>query len=110
MPVVSFARAHTEEAIAVLVDIMRCGEKEASRLAAAIALLNRGWGTPPQSMIVHGEIKKEFDMSQLSREELAQFNTMLSKITEAEVVPDDEPTPTGLKVVNSPQPEPGNGP
>ena len=92
MPVVEYARAHTESMISVLVDIALSGtSKEASRVAAAVAVLNRGWGTPPQSLIVNGEKPKEFDMSKLSAEELRQFHAMLGQIVEdAEVVSANE--------------------
>ena len=40
------ARAHTGTALATLVDICRNGESESARVAAACALLDRGWGKP----------------------------------------------------------------
>lgn len=40
------ARRHTEAAIAALVDIMQNGKSKAARIAAAIALLDRGHGKP----------------------------------------------------------------
>jgi len=42
------ARQHGPEAIAELVRIMREGKSDASRASAAIAILDRGWGKPPQ--------------------------------------------------------------
>ena len=42
------AREHTEEAVRTLVELMRHGEPDAVRGAAANALLNRGWGMPRQ--------------------------------------------------------------
>ena len=45
-PVEMLAREHTEEAVRTLVDLMRHGEPDAVRGAAANALLNRGWGMP----------------------------------------------------------------
>ena len=44
------AREHTEEAIEKLVAIMRSSTKESLCLAAAEALLSRGWGRPLQPM------------------------------------------------------------
>jgi hypothetical protein len=91
MPVVEYARAHTKTAIQVLVDLMMGAEKEATRLGAAVAILNRGWGTPPQSLVVQGEIQKEFDMSNMSEEELRTFHTLLGKVVPAaDVVSEDE--------------------
>ncbi|MDI6824722.1 MAG: hypothetical protein QME87_10275 [Bacillota bacterium] len=47
------ARQHTEEAISVLVEIMLDPEaKHAARVAAANALLDRGWGRPQQALEV----------------------------------------------------------
>ncbi len=45
------AKEHTEEAIHTLVHIMRRGQQEKSKLAAANALLDRGWGKPAQAII-----------------------------------------------------------
>jgi hypothetical protein len=42
----SCRRQHTEDAIATLVEICRNGENESARIAAANALLDRGWGKP----------------------------------------------------------------
>ena len=44
------AGAYTAEAVAVLVDIMREGESDQVRLAAANALLDRGHGRPTASI------------------------------------------------------------
>lgn len=44
------ARQHTEEAIDQLVQVMRYGESDAARLSAAIAILERGYGKPAQSV------------------------------------------------------------
>ena len=44
--VAALAREHTGLAIAVLAAIAECGEKEASRVAAANALLDRAHGKP----------------------------------------------------------------
>jgi hypothetical protein len=44
----SLARSHTEIAIKVLAGIAKDGTNEGARVAAAVALLDRGWGKPPQ--------------------------------------------------------------
>lgn len=47
----SLARAHSERAIQTLQGCMDCTEAPwPSRVAAAIALLDRGWGKPEQHM------------------------------------------------------------
>src|SRR3954449_10762849 len=38
------ARLHTETALATLVEICQSGENESARVAAANAILDRGWG------------------------------------------------------------------
>src|SRR4051812_5813364 len=38
------ARSHTETALATLVEICESGENESARVAAANAILDRGWG------------------------------------------------------------------
>lgn len=47
----SLARSHTESAIKVLAGIMNQADANAAaRVAAAQALLDRGWGKAPQTM------------------------------------------------------------
>lgn len=48
------AQAHTEEAIKTLALVMRNGEGR-ERVAASIALLDRGWGKPAQQQIISGD-------------------------------------------------------
>jgi hypothetical protein len=45
----SLARSHTEIAIKVLAGIAKDGTNESARVAAAVALLDRGWGKPAQA-------------------------------------------------------------
>lgn len=40
------ARQHSEEALLALVDEAKNGKNESARVAAAVAILDRGWGTP----------------------------------------------------------------
>jgi hypothetical protein len=42
----SLARAHTELALRTLTGIASSGKNESARVAAATALLDRGWGRP----------------------------------------------------------------
>jgi len=48
--ITELARAHTADAIATLVAICRDGASESARVAAANALLDRGYGRPPQAI------------------------------------------------------------
>jgi hypothetical protein len=45
----SLARSHTALSIKVLAGIAQNGQTDAARVAAATALLDRGWGRPPQT-------------------------------------------------------------
>jgi hypothetical protein len=55
----SQARAYTDRAIASLGGIVENGESEAARVAASIALLDRGWGKPnqPAEAKIDGELR-----------------------------------------------------
>jgi hypothetical protein len=67
----SLARAHTDTAINTLAGIMR--EKEAppaARVAAAQALLDRGWGKPAQTMEM---TVKRISARELGDDELANI-------------------------------------
>lgn len=44
------AQAHAEDALDTLVDIAKLGESESARVSAAIAILDRAYGKPPQSL------------------------------------------------------------
>jgi hypothetical protein len=56
----ALARSYGEDAIAALVSIMRGAKKPpAARVAAAIAVLDRGFGKPSQRMDVAGGITLE---------------------------------------------------
>jgi hypothetical protein len=46
-----FAKEHTQLAIDTLVNLCKNGKAESTKLAAAIALLDRGWGRPAQAII-----------------------------------------------------------
>lgn len=55
----SLARGYTETAVKTLGGISQTGESEAARVAASIALLDRGWGKPNQdnTHVVTGEVR-----------------------------------------------------
>lgn len=54
------AKAHTMTAIETLVDEMKHGKNGASRVAAATAILNRGWGAPKQTVDVDVNHKQDW--------------------------------------------------
>lgn len=49
------AKDHAPAALETLVQIAQGGESEAARVSAANAILDRGYGRPPQSMEVTGK-------------------------------------------------------
>ncbi len=49
----ALARQHTKEALETLAKLMKSGTPDRTRVAAAEALLDRGWGRPTQA-IDHG--------------------------------------------------------
>lgn len=82
----SLARSHTEKALKTLKEIMENVEiNPAARVSAAVALLDRGWGKPSQTvdMTVRRQIAKE-----LSDDELADIAAGSSEgVAEAPVDP-----------------------
>lgn len=53
----AIARVHTDGAVRVLASIMHAHDApHASRVAAAIYLINRGWGQPQQAIELSGEV------------------------------------------------------
>jgi hypothetical protein len=55
----SLARSHTQISIDALSGIAKNGESEAAKVAASIALLDRGWGRPnqPHDAKLDGELR-----------------------------------------------------
>lgn len=51
----SLARSWTDLALQTLAGIAQRGESESARVAAAVALLDRGWGRAPQAHTIDGE-------------------------------------------------------
>ena len=53
----SLARAYTHMGVKVLAGIAENGTSESARVAAAVALLDRGWGKPKQAATLQGEVR-----------------------------------------------------
>lgn len=51
------AKKYTLQAIERLADIMDNGDKDAAKINAATALLDRGWGRPSQSIDIDDAVK-----------------------------------------------------
>ena len=54
----ALAQQHTTAAIETLVSICNAGDKDSARVAAAIALLDRGWGKPGQTHHHDGDLRQ----------------------------------------------------
>jgi hypothetical protein len=59
------AQAYTEDALATLAQIMKAGESEAARVAAANSILDRGFGKPRQAVDLDAQVKAEFSTIEL---------------------------------------------
>ena len=75
------ARRHALDAIRTLARISKAGKSETARITAAVALLDRGYGRPGQSI----EMKLDADLltrriSDLSLEELAILESKLKAL------------------------------
>jgi hypothetical protein len=65
------ARAHTADALAALVKVLKEGESEAARVTAANAILDRGFGKPTQSHEHSGPNGGPIEYAKLSDQEIA---------------------------------------
>ena len=76
------ARTHTAQALATLVEVMEDGAAPpGARIAAAIAILDRGFGRPPQQLQHAGHDGSEFTLQGLSDAELdAQLEHLYRKM------------------------------
>lgn len=77
------ARTFTEEAVNTMADIMRFGESERARVAAAEGLLNRAWGKPDQFVDVNVTVEHK---SALVDKILAAIQGRQGVVVDAEVV------------------------
>lgn len=70
------ARGHAKTALKALVDVAMKGSTEAARVSAAVAILDRGYGKPRQSVDMNANVKTA--VQSLSDDELdariAAFN------------------------------------
>jgi hypothetical protein len=66
------ARAHTVTAIEKLAEIAENGKSESAQIAAAVALLDRGWGRPAQTLHATHTLD-ERDAAELTYAELMEI-------------------------------------
>ena len=80
------ARGKTEKAINTLVSVMDSKESPPNaRVAAAVALLDRGWGRPPSMLELSAPEKENqsysWDLTKLTDKELDQLDHLAEKAT-----------------------------
>lgn len=86
----SLARSHTETAINTLAGIMRqANAPHSARVAAATALLDRGWGKPEQSVEMTGEIANYVVRMPEPAKDMAEWTT--TNTQQDQPVSDDKP-------------------
>lgn len=76
------ARQHTTLALNTLAAVARKGQGEAAKVSAAVAILDRGYGRPTQS-VEHagpGGTPIKFDLSTLGDEQLTQLRSILGSL------------------------------
>jgi hypothetical protein len=84
-PIQELARLETEAALQTLVEIMRKGKPDAARVAAAQAVLDRGWGRPVQALEhsgPEGSPLLSMNLTILPDAQLAQLSTLLEEIAQ----------------------------
>lgn len=62
------AKGHTEAALAALVKVATKGKSESAKVAAATALLDRGWGKPKQTVDTTLTLTHEDELDALDRD------------------------------------------
>jgi hypothetical protein len=84
-PIQELARLETEAALQTLVEIMHRGKPDAARVAAAQAVLDRGWGRPVQALEhsgPEGSPLLSMNLTILPDAQLAQLSTLLEEIAQ----------------------------
>jgi hypothetical protein len=79
----ALARTYTEPALLALVEIMQHGRNESARVAAAQAVLDRGWGRPVQALEHSGHEGSALlpaDLTVLPDAQLTQLSALLEDI------------------------------
>ena len=88
-------RKHSADAIHALVGIAKTGKNETARIAAAVALLDRGFGRPAQSMELNltADVlsRRLNEMTDAELIVLEQRMIALQDFTSEQVEPDGEP-------------------
>jgi hypothetical protein len=70
------ARKYTDVAMRALSEVASKGESESARVAASVALLDRGYGKPPQA-IQHTGAVGSYDLTKVKNDDLDRLETIL---------------------------------
>jgi len=73
------ARAHTDTALGVLVQVAQSSESDSARVAAANAILDRGYGKPRQSTEITGKDGGPIETREMTPIETARHLAFLLK-------------------------------
>lgn len=73
------ARQYTDAAMATLAHVAAKGESETARVAASIAILDRGYGRPVQAL-QHGGAVGTFDPTKLTDEQIQRLEEILGPL------------------------------
>ena len=98
MNIAKLAQDYGPDALRTLAEVMNNGDaSDAARVAAANALLDRGFGRPPQSLNVKPEVRHSIDLTKLTDEELAIMERIVAKSQIQIDDDDDEYVPPALE-------------
>lgn len=76
------ARKYTDQAMKTLAEVAGKGESESARVAASIAILDRGYGKPLQA-VAHSGAVGSYDLSRVSDADLERLEAILGPIADA---------------------------
>jgi hypothetical protein len=76
------ARRYTDVAMATLASVAKKGESESAKVAASIAILDRGYGKPAQAVEHRGSIGT-YDLSKLSDDQIDRLEEILGPLADA---------------------------
>lgn len=75
------ARQYTATAMATLAHVAAKGESESARVAASVAILDRGYGKPSQAVEHSGSIGT-YDLSKLSDDQISSLEAILGPLAD----------------------------
>jgi phage terminase small subunit len=73
------AKGHAAVALKTLADIAKDGESESARVSASVAILDRAYGKPSQSVQHSGSVGT-YDLSRMTDEQLDKLESILGPL------------------------------